>query len=153
MCKRKMQAVPYGHPLLYQEKKSVPRKQHHSQLTLTTRRGIPLRETTEAELQSAVIDLLRKAGYLVIRHNSGGTYDRRGRYVQFYHIHGADKPGSGLPDILALRGGHCLMLEIKRRTGKPSDVQEQFREYAAQHGVTVAVVRSVEDVMPLIRPP
>ena len=127
-------------------------KRHYSQLALTTGRGVPLTEQTESEVQAAVIELLRKAGYLVIRFNSGGLRDGK-RFVSFYHIFGSDKPASGFPDVAAFKGAKCLLLEVKRRRGKVSEAQEQFRRYAAQHGVTVATVRSVEDVLPLIRPP
>lgn len=125
------------------------KRPNYTQLALKTKRGVPLREQSESEVQSAVIELLRKAGYLVIRFNGGGLRDGK-RFVAFYHIFGAEKPASGFPDVAAFKGGKCLLLEVKRRTGKPSEAQEQFRDYAAQHGVTVATVRSVEDVLRLI---
>ncbi|GAB1429756.1 hypothetical protein MASR2M18_05880 [Ignavibacteria bacterium] len=124
-------------------------KRHYSQLALTTGRGVPLTEQTESEVQAAVIELLRKAGYMVIRFNSGGFRDGK-RFVSFYHVFGSDKPASGFPDVAAFKGAKCLLLEVKRRRGKVSEAQEQFRRYAAQHGVTVAIVRDVSDALQII---
>lgn len=128
-----------------------------SQMTLQTKQGVPLMETPEKDVQNAVVELLRKAGYMVIRLNSGGFHNGK-RFVRFYHIFGAESPSEGASDLLAFKGSEALLLEAKTRRGKLSEAQEQFRDYAAQHGVSVFTVRSVEDVLPLIenvrnRPP
>lgn len=133
------------------------KKIHYSQLPITTPKGVLFREQTESDVQSAVVELLRKAGYMVIRLNSGGFHNGK-RFVRFYHVFGAESPSEGVTDLLAFKGSEALLLEAKTRRGKLSEAQEQFRDYAAQHGVSVFTVRSVEDVLPLIenvrnRPP
>lgn len=130
----------------------MSRKTHYSQLSLTTKKGVPLRELTEAEVQRQCVELLRKSGYLVVRLNSLST-KQQGRFLRSYYVFGSETPSSGMPDLLAFKADRCLLLEVKRRIGKASEVQDAFHQLAAQYGVTVAVVRSIDDVLQLIRPP
>jgi hypothetical protein len=102
-------------------------------------------EASEAEIQAALMRGLQRAGWLVMRVNSGVHKTARGGFFRAYFVAGlADKNGrpacSGFPDVLALRDGVALLLEVKKRGGKASAAQERFRRFAALHGVAVETV-------------
>jgi hypothetical protein len=102
-------------------------------------------EPTEAEIQAALIRGLQRGGWLVVRVNSGIHKTARGGFFRAYIVAGlADENGrpacSGFPDVLAMRDGVALLLEVKRAAGKSSAAQERFRRFAALHGVRVEVV-------------
>lgn len=57
----------------------------------------------------------------------------------------------GIPDLYAFNGKHAIWLEVKRpKTGKLSQSQQQRHEELHSAGLSVHVVRSVEDVMEVL---
>jgi hypothetical protein len=55
----------------------------------------------------------------------------------------------GLPDLLAVRDGVVLFIEVKTPKGKLSRYQEQFRDELKAHGGNYVVIRDLADVMKL----
>jgi hypothetical protein len=53
---------------------------------------------------------------------------------------------SGIPDILAIKDGRAIFLEVKAEKGKQSDAQKEFERNAVTAGAQYAIVRSIEDV-------
>jgi len=93
-----------------------------------------MRMTTQPEsaILHGVRDHLRGQGYLVIRNVAGiGTH-------------------SGLSDLLALKGGVTLYVEVKTASGRLSDAQERFRRDVQAHGGRYIVVRSVDDIAAVV---
>lgn len=58
---------------------------------------------------------------------------------------------AGVCDMVALRGGHTLLLELKVGHDRLKPKQIQFRDRARAHGYEVIEVRSLEDVIAAIK--
>ena len=56
----------------------------------------------------------------------------------------------GLPDLLAVRDGIVLWIEVKTPKGKLSRYQEQFKQDLEGHGGRYLIIRSLADVMRLV---
>ncbi len=86
------------------------------------------RAPKESEIQAAVRDWLRWHKWLVIRnHQTLGSH-------------------KGLSDLVAVKGGRVLWIEVKRPGGELRPDQERFRDEILAHGGEYLVARSVEDV-------
>jgi len=120
------------------DKMSRKPKIHYSQLP-----AIPIK-LSESEVQAQIVQYLMDNDYLTIRVNSFAS-KVAGRYVRAYYVHGLNT-AKGFPDLLAIKDGRCLLLEIKTSTGKPSSEQLEFSEYAKRRGVVVLTIRSVDDL-------
>lgn len=92
----------------------------------------------ERTIQNAIMVWLRVNGYRVIRQNSGALPNEQGRPVRF------GEPG--LPDILALRDGRYIWVEVKRPGRVPTAIQQQVHADLRQAGATVIVATSVDDL-------
>ena len=70
----------------------------------------------------------------------------------WFHFHILQGVGSfkGIPDIIAIKQGRVLFLEIKRPKGNQSEYQRQFQIFIESHGGEYYVVRSLEDLMKII---
>ncbi len=94
---------------------------------------------SEADVQSALIDRLCAAGYLVVRINGSGFKDKRGQYVRAYFV-AVLNACAGFPDLLAMRGANFRLFEMKKQGGKLSPAQQRFKDFAARFGVQVEVI-------------
>ena len=77
------------------------------------------------------------------RSNNTSTYDPK---LKKYRM--ANGPGYryGVPDIIACINGHYVGIEVKSKTGVPSDHQEKFCEGLTKAGGIYVVARSVSDI-------
>lgn len=57
---------------------------------------------------------------------------------------------SGVPDLIVMRGGVTVWLEIKTPTGSLSKIQEKRHRQMRRYGAMIAVVRSPEEAMEFI---
>lgn len=55
----------------------------------------------------------------------------------------------GIPDLVAIRDGVTVWLEVKKPGGKLSDYQQAWRDDCLAHGGKWMLAMSVEDVEPL----
>jgi len=86
----------------------------------------------ETRILRAVRDHLRIQGYMVIPNVAGiGTHP-------------------GLSDLMAIRDGITIFVEVKTATGRLSDAQERFSRDVQAHGATYLVARSVGDVAAVV---
>ncbi len=114
------------------------------------------RAKLESRAQREIIEVLRKAGWMVVRINGGGFRSRGGRYVATYRVEGFEQ-GQGFPDLLALRGtadGRCqaLLVECKRPTGgRLSRVQRAFQAFAECFNIQVHVCRTAEEILAVLK--
>lgn len=76
---------------------------------------------TEADLQSAVLELLRLRGYRTAHFHDSRREVRPGVFV-------GDKDAAGFPDIVAVRkrDGRCLIIELKSEKGRLSKAQDEW---------------------------
>lgn len=83
---------------------------------------------TESTILKAVRDFLNRNGFYVVRIHQGlGSH-------------------KGISDLVALKDGKSLWLEVKTEKGKLSRYQEEFARKVKATGNIYAVVRSVENV-------
>ena len=105
----------------------------------------------ESEIQSSIIDylqLLEKQGKLFLhRVNNMGVYDPKRKAYRVFPK-GAKK---GFPDIIIIKNGLFIGLEVKTSKGKQSKEQEEMENLMKEHGADYYVVRSLEEVQQIIR--
>lgn len=98
---------------------------------------MPPQKPSESQVEDAITTALQLRGWLVIpitaERPDGGK--RRKRHAM-----------PGTPDLVALKDGKGVLIEVKRHGGAVRRSQEIYRAYAAKHGVAVILARSVEDL-------
>lgn len=101
------------------------------------------RKCSEADVQLSICRYLEARGYFFWRQNTYGIYDTRtGRHRKApkYSI-------TGLPDIIVVRGGQFIGIEVKSKRGTQSDNQDLFMQRLRNAGGTYILARSVDDVI------
>jgi len=82
----------------------------------------------ERAVQSAIMQYLRLHGYYVLRLNSGALPDAQGRSVRMHP--------AGTPDLLAIKDGRAVFVEVKRPGKMPTARQlltmAELRTYGAR---------------------
>lgn len=103
--------------------------------------GEPISET---ELSRAIQLALKQLGVWVIRVQAGVIPALYGTTCRYIHCAEPGTPDLCLPSLGA-------WLEVKTRDGEPSPQQLAWHARAAREGVRVAVVRSVEQAVRVVR--
>ena len=62
-------------------------------------------------------------------------------------LHGGPYQVAGLPDLVVIRNGETIWLEVKTPTGRVTAIQEAMHRKMREHGARVYVVRSADEVM------
>jgi Holliday junction resolvase-like predicted endonuclease len=88
----------------------------------------------EAQIQSLIKEYLTRAGYFVFKVHQQG-----------YRVH------KGISDLVAIKCGHTVWIEVKTPTGKLSDDQLAFKRAVEEHGGRYIVARGVEDLVEVVR--
>jgi Holliday junction resolvase len=57
----------------------------------------------------------------------------------------------GAPDLVAVKHGRVLFLEVKAEKGKVSEKQSEVHDLLRLHGMEVRVVRGADDIMDLVQ--
>ena len=78
---------------------------------------------------------------------------RAGAKLWYIKLHGGPMQRAGLPDLHVCYEGRPLYLEVKSPVGKTTPLQDHTLSAIGHAGGTVAVVRSVEDVMEVLHDP
>lgn len=95
------------------------------------------------ELVNAVTDYLtlsqRRKKYCFWRNNSGALKTAHGSFVRF------GTPGS--PDIIVVKDGFFIGLEVKAGSGRMSTVQKEFRDMIKENGGEYHEIRSIDDLV------
>ena len=92
----------------------------------------------ESDIQKSIIDYLTMKGHFFWRNNSGATKMPNGRFVHFGL--------AGSPDIILIKDGWFVGLEVKTKGGRLSASQKEFQKKCSEHGAEYYVVRSIDDV-------
>lgn len=86
-------------------------------------------KVTEADIRRQVRDYLRIRGWFVFHILQGlGCYP-------------------GVTDLIAVRDGRIVFIELKTKTGKQSDYQKQFQSDLEAHGGEYILCRGIDDLM------
>lgn len=77
-------------------------------------------------------------------------------FLQWHHFYVATIQGGpfgtpGVSDLIAVKGGRTLFLEVKTAKGKLRDNQVEFGSNIRAQGEEYYVVRSIEDVEQIIK--
>ena len=94
---------------------------------------------SEKHIQKAILDYLAYKKILHYRQNSGAFKTESGGYMRTASV-------SGLPDIVAIKDGLYIGLEVKTATGKQSKEQKAIQDRITVAGGLYFIVRSVDDV-------
>ena len=86
-------------------------------------------EQPETQILRQVSDYLRTAGWYVIREQQGPLSHK------------------GMSDLVCIRRGRVVFVEVKTATGRLSDWQQGFRQVIANEGGEYHVVRCLEDAI------
>jgi len=99
-----------------------------------------MERTKETDIQRAICDYLALKGYFFWRQNTGGMF-REGRYFSLpkYSMR-------GIPDIILIKGGRFIGIEVKNKTGKLSPHQADFARECVKNGGDYIVAKSIDDV-------
>lgn len=101
----------------------------------------------EKEIQLTICDYLafksKKDGFIFWRQNTAPIFDK-GFYrpMPKYSL-------TGMPDIVVVKDGKYIGLEVKRKGGKQSDNQILFQKWLEKAGGEYHVVESLDDVIAL----
>jgi hypothetical protein len=87
--------------------------------------------SAHSELQFSILQFLRISGWM-----AWVTHDPR-NHPAYY----------GMVDVLALREGRLLAVEVKIPPDKPSDVQGGVMADLVDHGATICVATCLDDVL------
>ena len=96
----------------------------------------------ESDIQKQILEYLTYRPGKYWRINAGafaGEYKGKKRFVRF----GA----TGMSDILGLRDGQFIAIEVKNEKGKMSEGQEAFKVNVMDNGGRYILARSLDDVI------
>ena len=82
----------------------------------------------ETYIRRAITDALRRSGWAV-----------------FYIFQGLGSY-KGISDLIAIRDGRTVFIEVKTQTGRQSDYQKEFQKVCEAHGCRYILARSVNDI-------
>jgi hypothetical protein len=102
-----------------------------------------MRKTKEVDIQRAICDYLALKKHFFWRNNNTPIFDataKRFRAMPKYSM-------MGLPDIIVLRSGKFIGIEVKREKGNLSDHQHKFAQACVLNGGDYIVARSIDDVV------
>ena len=97
----------------------------------------------EKDIQMAICDYLSLKRYFFWRQNTGAVWDKdRFRSMPKYSM-------NGVPDIILIKNGKFIGLEVKQPKGKQSDNQKIFEKMCKDNGAEYHIVTSLDDVIAL----
>ena len=102
-------------------------------------------EVKETEIQNAICEYLAVKRHFFWRSNNTGVYDptrKIFRAMPKYAKH-------GVPDIIVIRDGFFIGLEVKTPKGRLSEHQKTFHKECKEVGGEIYTVRSIDDVINL----
>ena len=96
---------------------------------------------TESAVQRAIVQALSYAGWLVMHIPNQSTWGRQ-RWSGLM---------PGAPDLLAVKHGRVVFLEVKTEKGKVSEKQSEVHDLLRLHGMEVRIVRGLDDIIDLVQ--
>ncbi len=100
---------------------------------------------SEISIQATICEYLalkmRQGKLMMWRQNSGGIFSD-GHYRKL-----PKHAMTGIPDIIVIRDGFFIGLEVKQAKGRQSDNQKDFETLCKKNGAEYYVVHSLEDVI------
>jgi Holliday junction resolvase len=95
----------------------------------------------ESDIQRGIVQALLYAGWVVMHIPNQSTRGRQ-RWAGLM---------SGAPDLVAVKRGRVVFLEVKTEKGKVSEKQSEVLDLLRLHGMDIRVVRGIDDIADLIQ--
>lgn len=106
---------------------------------------------SENEIQNTICEYLAileaQNKLMYWRQNTSPVYDVKGGSFRRMSVHAK----KGVPDILVIIKGKFIGLEVKSKIGKISSDQAEFKKGMEKNGAMYYVVRSLEEVLQVIK--
>ncbi len=105
-------------------------------------RLVEQKEPLERDIQKAICDYLALRKHFFWRQNTGAIMDAKSggyRSMPKYAM-------NGVPDIIVIKDGFFIGLEVKRPSTKQNPAQKEFQKKCKEAGGEYYVVRCVPDV-------
>jgi hypothetical protein len=96
----------------------------------------------ESDIQLAICQYLALKKYFFWRTNTVGMYDPTKKIFRAMPKYGM----SGVPDIILIKDGFFVGLEVKKEKTKQSDNQKEFERRCKENGAEYHIVRKLEDL-------
>lgn len=97
---------------------------------------------TESSIQNTICDYLALRNAFYWRQNTAPAFDWKTNSFRRMPKHSL----RGVPDIIVVRDGQFIGLEVKSATGRQSEDQKYFEENVKKAGGAYHLVRSLDDV-------
>jgi hypothetical protein len=100
----------------------------------------------EKEIQNSICEYLELKRLFFWRQNTTPVYDttrKAFRSMPKYSL-------KGVADIIVIKNGATIFLEVKRPKGKQSEDQIEFERLSKKNGAQYYVVTSLDDVMKIL---
>jgi hypothetical protein len=105
-------------------------------------------KVSESNMQKAVISYFLTNGCCVIRINSGRmTNEISKQYFKAYHVFGLIKPNAGYSDLMVMKDGKTVFIEMKTIDGKQNPNQKAFERHVKNYGFQYEICKSIDDAM------
>lgn len=101
----------------------------------------------EKEIQNTICEYLQLRGHLFWRQNTAPTIQNNG---DKWHFRAMSKYSlKGIPDIIVIKDGMFIGLEVKRPKGKQNPDQIEFQRRCEEKGGKYYVVTNLDEVVNL----
>ena len=98
---------------------------------------------SEAMIEEAILQYLNCVGWFAWKNPTTGYYDSK---IKGFRKQSSSYSINGVSDIIAVRDGEVLFIEVKTKKGVQSKYQKIFEQKIKESGGIYWVVRSVQDV-------
>jgi hypothetical protein len=102
---------------------------------------------SEAQIEDQILQFLNLSGWFAWKNITAGYFDEEKGH---YRKHVSRWAITGSSDIIALKDGITLFLEVKTEKGRQSDAQKAFEMRVKEKGNKYHIIRSVEDTKAII---
>ena len=109
----------------------------------------PKNPLSEDSIEKQIAEVFIRAGYEVIRQNSG-MMQGDGRYIVFSRNLTTGMT-SGEPDLTCFKGLKAVRIEVKRKGGKVSENQKKYAQNALKYGNPILLMDSKDDAILLLK--
>ena len=96
----------------------------------------------ETDIQKSICEYLARRRHFFWRNNNTSIYDATKKVFRRMPAYSM----AGTPDIIVIKDGWFIALEIKQKGGKQSEGQKIFEQKCKEAGGEYYVVKSIEDV-------
>jgi hypothetical protein len=96
----------------------------------------------ESDIVFSICEYLAARRHFFWRQNTAPTYDKAGGFFRAMPKHAM----RGVPDIIVVKDGKFIGIEVKTKDGRLSADQIAFGRRCEEDGATYIVARSIDDV-------